>query len=113
MIVAEKDGGKVFGVVKTGQVKVIINGETVGRLEKGEIFGEIAFVLDSKRTATLKAASTDTEVVIFSLSAIRRLENGKDRIMVWQNFAKVLAGRLIERTNGWASKSAYFEQLSY
>ena len=99
VIVAEDDGGKSIGIVKNGSVNVIKGGETIVELKKGEVFGEIAFVLNSKRTATLLAAEEGTEVVLFSVSAIRRLAIDKDKIIAWQNLAKILAERLVHRTS--------------
>lgn len=98
VIVAEQDGGKAMGIVKKGIVKVVIDGRIVVLLGKGDIFGEIAFVLNSKRTATLMAADPKTEVILFSVSAIKRLESNDDKITVWQNLAKVLAQRLVQQT---------------
>ena len=98
VIVAESDGGKSIGIVKKGKVKVVKEGGTIVELKTGDVFGEIAFVLNSKRTATLMAAEENTEVLLFSVSAIKRLEKESDQIIVWQNLAKVLAERLVQRT---------------
>lgn len=99
VIVAENDGGKAMGIVKKGMVKVLINGRPIALLGKGDVFGEIALVLNSKRTATLVAADPKTEVLLFSVSAIKRQEIELDRSIVWQNIAQILAGRLVERTS--------------
>ena len=99
VIIAEDDGGKSIGIVKDGSINVVKGGETIVELQKGDVFGEIAFVLNSKRTATLTAAEEDTEVVLFSVSAIKRLESDSDKIIVWQNLAKILAERLVQRTS--------------
>ena len=95
VLITENDGGKTFGFVRKGLVKVVIGGKTVVLLGEGDIFGEIAYILQSKRTAEVVAASPDTEVVLFSESAFNRLEQEADRAIVWRNLARVLAQRLV------------------
>ncbi len=95
VLINENDGGKAFGYVSQGLLKVMIGNRTVVLLGEGDIFGEIAFVLNSKRTAQVVAASDDTEVVLFSESAINRLDNDGDKLVIWQNLARVLAQRVL------------------
>ena len=95
VLITENDGGKTFGFVRKGLVKVVIGSQTVVLLGEGDIFGEIAYILQSKRTAEVVAASPDTEVVLFSESALTRLEGEADRAVVWRNLARVLAQRLV------------------
>lgn len=95
VLIAEEDGGKAFGFVRNGIVKVVIGGKTVVLLGKGDIFGEIAFILSSKRTAQVVAASPDTEVVLFSETAINDLEKEADRTTIWRNLSRVLAQRVV------------------
>lgn len=99
VIISEKDGGKVFGIVNKGGIKVLVEGREVALLGVGEVFGEIAFVLNSNRTATLIAANSETEVLLFSLSGINRLKDQDDKVIIWQNLAKILANRLVIRTS--------------
>jgi CRP-like cAMP-binding protein len=95
VLITENDAGKSFGYVSKGVVKVMIGNRTIVLLGEGDIFGEIAFILGSKRTAQVVAASDDTEVVLFSESAISRLNNEADKTMIWRNLAKILAQRVI------------------
>ncbi len=95
VLITENDGGKSFGYVSKGMLNVMIGNRTVVLLGEGDIFGEIAFILHTKRTAQVVAASDDTEVVLFSESAINRLENESDKIIIWKNLAKVLAQRVV------------------
>jgi hypothetical protein len=95
ILISEEDGGKAFGFVRQGIVKVVIGGKTVVLLGKGDIFGEIAFILSSKRTAQVVAASPETEVVLFSESAINHLERESDQTTIWRNLARVLAQRVV------------------
>lgn len=95
VLINENDGGKAFGFVRHGMVRVVIGNKTVVLLGEGDIFGEIAFILHTKRTAQVVAASPDTEVVLFRESAINTLENDADRAIIWRNLARVLAQRVV------------------
>ena len=95
VLITENDGGKSFGFIQKGIVKVLIGSKTIVMLGEGDIFGEIAYILNTKRTAQVIAASPDTEIVLFSDSAINSLENNEDRAVVWRNLARVLAQRVV------------------
>lgn len=95
VLITENDAGKSFGYVSKGVVKVMIGDRTIVLLGEGDIFGEIAFILGSKRTAQVVAASDDTEVVLFSESAISSLNDEADQTMIWRNLAKILAQRVV------------------
>ena len=95
VLITENDGGKAFGFVRKGIVRVVIGNKTVVLLGEGDIFGEIAFILNTKRTAQVVAASPDTEVVLFSESAINTLKEEADRAIIWRNLARVLAQRVV------------------
>ena len=41
-------------VVAHGELEVFKRGKTVGRLEAGKVFGELAILYNCKRTATIK-----------------------------------------------------------
>lgn len=95
VLVAEEDGGKGLGIIISGMVKVVIDGKAHVRLQPGELFGEIAFVLDTRRTASLIAAAPDTRILLFSTSAYQRLEEESDKATLWRNLAQVLAQRVL------------------
>ncbi len=95
VLITENDGGKSFGFIQKGIVKVVIGSKTVVMLGEGDIFGEIAYILNSKRTAQVIAASPDTEIVLFSDSAIQNLDDEEDRMIIWRNLARVLAQRVV------------------
>ncbi len=98
-LIMENDGGKTFGFVQKGIVKVVIGGKSVVMLGEGDIFGEIAYILHTRRSAEVVAASADTEVVLFSESAINHLEEDADRTVIWRNLARVLAQRVVLTNN--------------
>ncbi len=95
VLITENDGGKAFGFVNKGLVKVVIGGKTLVVLGEGDIFGEIAFVLHSKRTAQVIAASSETEVVLFNESSLNRLKSDADKAIIWHNLARILAQRVV------------------
>ena len=56
-IATEGEGGLNFFVVESGTAEVSVGGETVGTLGPGALFGEIALVDKSARSATVTATS--------------------------------------------------------
>ncbi len=88
------DGGRSMGFVLEGAVQAEIGGRVVSILGEGEMFGELAVVLNTTRTATLVAAGNDTRVLMLSQNCLDRLDNPDDRTQVWRNLAQVLATRV-------------------
>lgn len=95
LLIAEEDGGKGLGIVLDGKIGVVFKGKDLLSLEPGALFGEVAFVLDTRRTARLVAKAPDTRVLLLSPSAYRRLNDEYDKKCLWRNLAKVLAHRLL------------------
>ena len=56
-IATEGTGGVGFFVIEDGEAVVTVGGEEVGRLGRGDYFGEIALIAETDRTATVKAQS--------------------------------------------------------
>ncbi|MEO1257620.1 MAG: cyclic nucleotide-binding domain-containing protein [Bacteroidota bacterium] len=94
VLISENDAGKAIGYIEKGIVHVVIGGKTVVLLSEGDIFGEIAFILNTKRSAQVIAAGPDTEIVLFSSKTIESLNEG-DKMIVWRNLSRVLAQRLV------------------
>jgi CRP/FNR family transcriptional regulator, cyclic AMP receptor protein len=65
-IAEEGRGGVGFFVIEDGEAVVTVGGEEVGRLGRGDYFGEIALIADTDRTATVKA---QTELQCLGLTA--------------------------------------------
>ncbi|MEQ8702963.1 MAG: cyclic nucleotide-binding domain-containing protein [Phaeodactylibacter sp.] len=95
VLFAENDTGKSIGYVRKGLLRVEIGGQTVVMLGEGDLFGEIAYILNTKRTAKIVSASPETEVVLFQEKAIDLLVKESDRTVIWRNLAKVLAQRVV------------------
>jgi NADH dehydrogenase len=64
-------GDKLYSVVR-GTVEIVKDGQPVAELGEGEVFGEIALLEDSPRTATLMA-KTDVDLVSFSRPAFKQI----------------------------------------
>lgn len=94
-VMAKGDGGRNIGFVKKGALEVRDDGHVLAVMGEGDIFGEIAYVLDVPRTADLIATTPDTEIVLLGLSSISRLSSVKDQAVVWRNLSRILARRLI------------------
>jgi hypothetical protein len=95
VMISEKDGGKTFGFIRKGMVRVMIGEQTIVTLGPGDILGEIAFILHSNRSARVIAAAPETEVVLFNESALNRLPSAEDRMIIWRNLARILAQRVV------------------
>ena len=98
VIAAEHDGGKAFGIVRRGMVEAVKGNKTVNLLGEGDVFGEIAGVLNMNRSADLIAATPGTEVILFSVSAIKRIKDDGDKAVVWHNMAQLLARKVLATT---------------
>ena len=99
LIIAAKDGGKYVGIVRSGSVIVQMDDKPIATLRKGEIFGEIAFILNQRRSADIIAANPATEVILLSASILKKMKNKKDRTTIWKNLAVILCEKIIT-TNG-------------
>jgi hypothetical protein len=99
-IVEQGDGGGFMGVVMQGRVEVSRADNLLGVLGKGDVFGEIAVVLDCPRTARLVAASDDTRVLLLSRHAIGRVKSPRDQRVLWQNISRALARELTAEVGG-------------
>ncbi len=57
-------GHSVFAVLE-GDARVIVDGQEVGRLSAGDLFGEIAVIASGRRTATVESATAMALVSFF------------------------------------------------
>jgi len=88
------DGGRFMGFVLDGIVEVRVGERVVAMLGEGELFGEIAVVLDANRSADVVAAVDGTRVLTLSRNCVKRIGRASARVQLWQNISKVLAIRV-------------------
>jgi CRP-like cAMP-binding protein len=100
VIIAADDGGRSMGLVLEGVVQVEKGDRVLGVLGEGELFGDMAFVLETRRTARVVAGGDDTRVLLFSQSGPKRVKDPADQAVLWRNLARVIAQRLLQRERG-------------
>jgi len=94
MVLSAGDGGRSMGFVQRGAVQVEHAGRVVAVFGAGELFGEMAVVLEAPRTANVVAVGDDTRVLMLSQTCLERVQDPADVTQVWRNLARVLATRL-------------------
>ena len=99
MIVREGEVGDTMFAIIRGSVDVVRGegaaAQTVARLERGQIFGEMALVLREPRTATVITAE-ETELLRFNDRTLRRLRGRFPRLAtkLYANLTNILGSRL-------------------
>ena len=105
VIFAEKSRGEEIYILTKGRVRIELGVKgktdfvTVHRIQKGEIFGELALVGDGNRSASAEC-ETDCDVIVINRDALRGLFEKNTRIgyIIMANLASVLSTRL-RKTN--------------
>lgn len=105
MIFTERKRGDEIYILTKGRVRIELgianktDYATIHRVQKGEIFGELAIVDEGGRSASAEC-ETDCEVITIGRDALRSLLEKNTRIgyVVMTNLASVLATRL-RKTN--------------
>ena len=92
-VVRKDDASRALYVIASGQVTVEVDGVTVGSLETGNVFGEIAFLTGKPRTATVRSGSP-LEVVEIDSESLRAL------LADHPELATQLAERMVRRQDG-------------
>lgn len=105
LVLRASDGGRQVGLVMDGLLEVVVDDRVVTMLGPGEVFGEMAFVLDGRRSADVRAAAPDTKVVLLSQRSIDRLTDPVDSAALWRNLARLLAHRLQATTRRLAGNA--------
>lgn len=97
VVLAKGDGGRSMGFVQRGAVQVEDGQRVIALLGEGELFGEMAVVLNATRAANVVAVGDDTRVLMLSQACLDRLTKPADVTLVWRNLARVLATRARRR----------------
>lgn len=93
-IFTKDDGGKTLGFITRGMIKVIIGSRVIQELRENDIFGELAYISNKPRTATLQIAAEGTQIVLLSAHFFDHITNKEDQIQVLKNINELLADRL-------------------
>lgn len=102
-IIKEGSEDHSFYIVLSGVVSIEKNGREVDQLQEGDCFGEMGYLADTKRTATVAARS---EVSLMKVNA-STIDNAAEDTQL--RFLKVFVRTLIERLSG---TTAALSQLS-
>ncbi len=97
-IIQEGDIDNAFYIVVVGNVTVSKAGTTMMTLGKGDVFGEIAFLTATRRTATVSAAS---EVLVLKINAAA-MEQVSERVQL--RYYRVFCENLIYRLSMTTAK---------
>lgn len=93
-IIREEDPGGSFFVIVSGETSVSVGGTDLGKLSRGESFGEIAFLLGRRRAATIRALS-DTNLLKLNPEKIGILEL-ETQVKLYRLFARTIASYLLK-----------------
>ncbi|PCJ52598.1 MAG: hypothetical protein COA79_23625 [Planctomycetota bacterium] len=96
VVIQEGDESSEVFELLDGRASVYVHGKKVAEIEEGAVFGEIQFLIGSKRSATIK---TDTICTINSIHRDDFAEMVKTRPQLILNIAKNLAEKLVELQN--------------
>ena len=95
-IVSEGDIDDSFFIITAGAVEVSKDGQTLGRLEKGDCFGEMGYLNKIKRTATVTATEPVSTMKV-NATLIEQVTNDC-QLRFYRVFLRVLIDRLAKTT---------------
>jgi len=92
VVVAEGEIDDAFYIILSGKARVRKNNKNIALLERGECFGEMAYISGQSRAATVQS---DTDCILMKISATL-LDKASERIQLLflRNFALTLVRRL-------------------
>jgi predicted GNAT family N-acyltransferase len=101
-IVVRGHGTRSAYIVMEGVVEVRLNDKLLARIGEGELFGEFALLLATKRTADVFAKGERVKLLVLDERTLQRLLAGQAELAAkfLLNLSKSLALRLINPSNG-------------
>ncbi len=94
-IIKEGEDSQDLYLILKGSAKVVVNDKEVAQPKVGDVIGEMAFVLNEKRSADV-IANEDVELMVINEKTLERVTNRYPRISskVFRNMSQILSGRL-------------------
>lgn len=109
-MVVEGDSGRLFFILLKGEARVIKGQEEVGRLNKGECFGEMGYLSSESRTATILAVG-ETVVWVVDPSFMQNLSPAS-QLGFYKTFVQLFIKRLTAVTQDLAITKGMLAYLS-
>ncbi len=97
IIVTEGEQETAFYIIAKGGVEVVKDGKTVGMMKQGDCFGEIAFLTQQPRNATI-VARTDVSLMSVSNSLMEQAST-ETQLRYYRIFLENLIARLSQATD--------------
>ncbi len=97
LVIQDRAVDRTMFVVLSGLLEVVEGEEVVAVAAPGDVLGELAFLLHGDRTATVRAASDDVEVLSLNEKALLRLQEAQPHLaaQVFLNLSRALATKLV------------------
>lgn len=106
LVVGMGNSGAGAVLILSGEVSIRVNDVELGRMHRGDLFGEVALAADLPRTAEVLAAQ-DCELVFFLRSDLQEwlAIMPKEAARLLQNLSKMLAERLMDKNKMISKKN--------
>ncbi len=112
IIIREGEFGQQAFLVQSGEVSVYITKEgdevELSKLKAGQIVGEMAFIFDGPRTASVKAIQ-DSNLIVISRQQFQ--EKLKDSDPTVRAIVQMLSHRIVDANNSLLNKKSNLEDL--
>jgi len=105
-IIGMGNSGAGAVLILSGEVSIRVNDVELGRMHRGDLFGEVALAADLPRTAEV-VAGQDCELVFFLRSDLQEwlAIMPKEAARLLQNLSKMLAERLMDKNKMISKKN--------
>lgn len=112
ILIKEGEYGQQAYLIQSGEVKVYVTQDDreieIARLQAGEIVGEMAFIFDGPRTASVKAA-TDANLIVISRQQFQ--EKLKESDPTIRAIVLMLSKRIVDANNSLLNKKSDLQDL--